>query len=496
MLTGIWRRTVVVNNGTGEMATEIIGRDEELASIGAFLDRVQEGPAALVLSGEAGIGKTSLWEAGAEEAQHRFGRVLSHRSAEAEASLSFTGLSDLLAPVFADIAPCLAPPRRRALEVALLFAEPGETAPDSGAIGLAVLDILRALTDRGPVLVALDDIQWLDSPSAAVLQIALRRLGDEPLGVLATLRDAPDVATPLVLERAFPEERLTRLSLGSLSLGALHRLLAERIGLELTRPEVVRVQEASGGIRSSRSSSGGSWFARASARLRARNCVFQTASASSSAPVLPGCRRRPEMSCSSPLRSRGRRSSWLRRRTATDSESSTRSRPPPGKESSNSTTPAFVSPTRWLPRSATSRRRSGSAAPSTAHSPTWSRTSRSGHAILRLPPTAPTRLVASELERAADQAAARGATAAAAELSELAAELTPDDPALDRSLACEQRGLYRLAGDTDRAVVADPRAASPRGSVRGRSGLTSCFALALTRRADTSVLLSMSAARH
>ena len=87
------------------MATEIIGRDEELASIGAFLDRVQEGPAALVLSGEAGIGKTSLWEAGAEVAEHRFGRVLSHRSAEAEASLSFTGLSDLLAPVFADIAP-------------------------------------------------------------------------------------------------------------------------------------------------------------------------------------------------------------------------------------------------------------------------------------------------------------------------------------------------------------------------------------------------------
>ena len=110
-----------------------------------------------------------------------------------------------------------------------------------------MLDILRALTDRGPVLVALDDIQWLDSPSAAVLQIALRRLGGEPLGVLATLRDAPDVATQLVLERAFPEERLTRLSLSSLSLGALHRLLAERIGLELTRPEVVRVQEASGG---------------------------------------------------------------------------------------------------------------------------------------------------------------------------------------------------------------------------------------------------------
>ena len=141
---------------------------------------IEDGPTALVLSGEAGIGKTILWEAGVEEAEERFGSVLLHRSVEAEALLSFTGLSDLLTPVFDEMASSLAELRRRALEVALLLAEPGKVAPDPRAIGLALLDILQMLAERQPVVLALDDLQWLDPSSAGVLQIALRRLRDQP----------------------------------------------------------------------------------------------------------------------------------------------------------------------------------------------------------------------------------------------------------------------------------------------------------------------------
>jgi hypothetical protein len=141
------------------LSVEIIGREEELGAIRAFLDRAREGPGALVLSGEAGIGKTILWEVGLEEAGQRLACVLLHRGAEAEASLSFTGLSDLLASVFDEVASSLAPMRRRALEVALMLAEPGEKAPDPHAIGLALLDVLRALAERGPVVVALDHVQ-------------------------------------------------------------------------------------------------------------------------------------------------------------------------------------------------------------------------------------------------------------------------------------------------------------------------------------------------
>ena len=127
------------------------------------------------------------------------------RGVEAEASLSFAGLSELLALVFDDVAPTLLPPRRRALEIALLRIEPDDEAPDPHAIGLAVLDVLGALAERGPILIALDDAQWLDPASAAVLQIALRRLREEPVGVLVTIRTGPELAIPFEFERSLPE---------------------------------------------------------------------------------------------------------------------------------------------------------------------------------------------------------------------------------------------------------------------------------------------------
>src|SRR5262245_36249193 len=112
------------------MALLVIGRDDELAAIEAFLDPARESPAALVISGEAGIGKTILWETCLEEAEQRFEHVLSCRGVEAEASLAYAGLSDLLSDVLVEVAPSLAPIRLRALEVALLLAEPGEAPPD------------------------------------------------------------------------------------------------------------------------------------------------------------------------------------------------------------------------------------------------------------------------------------------------------------------------------------------------------------------------------
>ncbi len=218
------------------VAVEVIGRDAELASIAGFLDSVDAGPAALVLSGEPGIGKTVLWELGVEGARVRFGRVLSCRAAEAEAALSFSGLSELLTEVFDEVAPSLPPLRRRALEVALLLAEPGAQPPDAHAIGLALLDVLRVLGERAPLVVALDDLQWLDPSSAAVLQIALRRLREEPVGVLATARDAP--AARFDLARAFPGERLTRLTPSPFGPTALRALLKARLSLELSRSEL------------------------------------------------------------------------------------------------------------------------------------------------------------------------------------------------------------------------------------------------------------------
>ena len=178
----------------GLTATDVIGRAAELGVIQEFLADIEHGPRALVLSGEAGIGKTVLWEAGVDDARGRFDSILTCRGVEAEASLSFAGLSELLGDVLDEVGPSLAPPRRRALEVALLLAEPGETAPDPHAIGLAVLDVLRALADRGPCPrrarrhpVARPGVGGR-APDRAPAACAT-----EPLGLLATLRLGPEV---------------------------------------------------------------------------------------------------------------------------------------------------------------------------------------------------------------------------------------------------------------------------------------------------------------
>ena len=175
----------------GMNAAALVGRDAELGELRAFLDEVGDGPVGLVLSGVAGIGKTSLWRAGVEEGRARFGRVLTCRGVEAEASLSYAGLSDLLGEVLDEAAPSLATPRRRALEVALLLAEPGDGALDAHAVGLAVRDVLEVLSRGGSVLVAMDDVQWLDPSSAGVLQVAFRRFAP---GAARGARDRPRCA--------------------------------------------------------------------------------------------------------------------------------------------------------------------------------------------------------------------------------------------------------------------------------------------------------------
>ena len=464
------------------MAADVIGRDEELSSIAAFLARVEDGPSGLVFSGEPGIGKTILWEACFDQAETRFGPVLAHRSAEAEASLSFTGLSDLLAPVFQEAAPALAPLRRRALEVALLLAEPDEEAPDPRAIGLALLDVLRMLAERQPVVLALDDLQWLDPSSAGVLQIALRRLRDERVGLLATVRTAPEMAVPVELDRAFPADRLARLPIGPLSLGALHHLLTQRVGLDLTRPELGRVHEAS---------AGNPFFA-----LELGRELVRTGSRPTTGKALPVPESLYEL---------------LGGRLA---------RLPTDTGDVVLFAAALARPTVELVVRAHGHRETVVEALDTAaregvvelddsrlrfahpllasicyeQAPIWKRRAihgalaravvdveeRARHMALSV--NGPDDVAASYLDAAADQATARGATAAAAELSELAAELTPDDPALERQRRLRAAKSHRLAGDGARAVFLLERILAEVPDGLERSDVL--FELASTLKAD------------
>ena len=218
----------------------VFGRDGELQQLHAFLARTDDLPATLVLEGEAGIGKSTLWRAGVGEAHARGLSVLVSRPAEAERGLVHAGLGDLLEGVLDDVLPGLSPPRRLALEVALLR-EAGAKL-DARAIAVAVRDALLHVAGRGPVVVAVDDVQWLDAASSSALAFALRRLESAPVLVLLARRVGLDGCSEL--EEALPTERVR---LAALSIGALHGLLRHALDRPFARQTLVRIHELSGG---------------------------------------------------------------------------------------------------------------------------------------------------------------------------------------------------------------------------------------------------------
>jgi DNA-binding CsgD family transcriptional regulator len=225
----------------------VVGREPELATTERFLAGLPEGPAALVIEGEAGIGKTTIWRHATRAAEAASYRVLSCRPAESETKLSFASLADLMGPVADDVLPELPEPQRHALEAALLRAELESGPPDQRAVAAGFVSTLTTLSRTTPALVAVDDVPWLDGPSRRVLEFAARRLGNAPVGLLVARRGGSEAPAPLALDRASPENRLERCCLGPLSAAALHQLLKENLGLALPRPMLVRLQRACGG---------------------------------------------------------------------------------------------------------------------------------------------------------------------------------------------------------------------------------------------------------
>src|SRR2546430_13455787 len=210
------------------MVFEIVGREAELASLNAFIDETEGGAAALVLEGEAGVGKSTLWGAAVEHARVRGLTVLSSRPAEAERGLGNVGLGDLLEGVIDDVLAALLTPRRRALQVALLREEVSGDPFDRRTLAVAVHDALQLLSDRGPTLIAVDDVQWLDPSSSRALGFALRRLDGGP-GLLLLTRPLAEGGHQAELEPALPPGPGRPVILGPPGVGAPPRFPPERL---------------------------------------------------------------------------------------------------------------------------------------------------------------------------------------------------------------------------------------------------------------------------
>ncbi len=227
---------------------QVIGREAELSAIDRLLARASQGVAGLVLLGEPGIGKTTLWTAARQEASARGFHVLWARPAEAESGLPLGAFGDLFTSVNSALVDALPGPQRDAVRAALLLAEPSGVQSAQRALAVATLSLLSGIAALGhPVLLALDDVQWLDKSSAAALAFALRRVQSQPIAVMAALRGGGDPPAPLGLESAVEGHRLERCRLGPLSLAALHRLLAERLDVSFPRLALLKIEAASRG---------------------------------------------------------------------------------------------------------------------------------------------------------------------------------------------------------------------------------------------------------
>ena len=228
-------------------ALEVVGREPEIDSVHDFLEAVPGGPIALLIEGDAGIGKTTLWRKGIAEAGERGLQVLTSRPVEAEIALPFAVLGDLLGDVSDAALGRLPGPQREALEVALVRAGAKRGGLQRRAVALGVLGAIRVLAEDAPLVLAIDDTQWLDPPSADALAFAARRLRDEPIGFLLARRADAREESRVDLEIALDSDRVTRLIVGPLDIRSLDRLLRAQLGGQVSRPALVELQRVSGG---------------------------------------------------------------------------------------------------------------------------------------------------------------------------------------------------------------------------------------------------------
>jgi hypothetical protein len=164
-----------------------------------------------------------------------------------DGSLSFAGLGDLLGGVDLELFAGLPTPQRRGLDAALLRDGGEASAPDRRAVFAGALSILKEIASETPLLVAVDDLQWLDPPSARALEFAARRLGDMRIGLLVSSRLPDEGRRVDDLLSALGESGTKRIQIGPLTLAATHRLLRERLDCGFARPTLLRIQQTAGG---------------------------------------------------------------------------------------------------------------------------------------------------------------------------------------------------------------------------------------------------------
>ncbi|WP_123024797.1 AAA family ATPase [Mycolicibacterium stellerae] len=227
------------------MSARVVSRERQASAIAEFLTSVVAAPSALVIEGEPGIGKTTLWSETIQRAEADGFRVMAARPVAAESVLAYASLADMLSDVDSAVLTELPEPQRLALDRVLLRGDAEDVPADQRAVAAGFLSIVTILAETTRVLLAVDDLQWLDSSSRLVVAFAARRLTG-PVGILATVRTGDNDSAGLWLQLPRPDS-IRRITVPPMSVGALHAVLSDRLGRSFSRPTMLRIEAASRG---------------------------------------------------------------------------------------------------------------------------------------------------------------------------------------------------------------------------------------------------------
>lgn len=232
----------------------IVGRAHEVAVLDGFLADAHAQPSAVLIEGEPGIGKTTLLDALIARADERDHAVLVCRPSRSEMDLSYVGLVGLLGQVPEHDINALPDPQARVLRMVLRREEP-DAAFDRLSLGVALVAAVRALASIRTVLIAIDDVQFLDHPTARTLAFALRRLAGAGVRV-ALVRsggglDQANTDEPVdwrtELTRAMPGGRFSTVRIGPIGPSELSRILRRVLGWVPAWPRLTRIAELAAG---------------------------------------------------------------------------------------------------------------------------------------------------------------------------------------------------------------------------------------------------------
>lgn len=213
----------------------IVGRTRDVSFLRTFVAEASDDGGALLVTGEPGVGKTALLNVVAAEARRRDARVLRCAGTEFEAALSFAGLDQLLQPVLGQVSE-LDENDQRALRVSLGLID--GTASEEHAVAMATLRLMAAIAAVEPVLAVVDDVNWLDRASAAVLAYVARRVSGTRIALIASMRTGQ--RTP------FERGGLATYELQPLSESEAEALLRERFPSLTPRARARLLAEAQG----------------------------------------------------------------------------------------------------------------------------------------------------------------------------------------------------------------------------------------------------------